>query len=65
VPRTSRNEAGGTACDLYKRGTQTVFGEGARRAAAMFVGEQPGNEEDLAGRRSGAESSSPPRWRRG
>jgi DNA polymerase len=41
---------GCTACDLYKRGTQTVFGEGARHAVAMFVGEQPGNEEDLAGR---------------
>jgi uracil-DNA glycosylase len=38
------------ACDLYKRGTQTVFGEGARRAALMFVGEQPGDQEDLAGR---------------
>jgi DNA polymerase len=38
------------ACDLWKRGTQTVFGEGARQAAVMFVGEQPGNEEDLAGR---------------
>lgn len=42
--------AGCRACDLWKRGTQTVFGEGARNAAAMFVGEQPGNEEDLAGR---------------
>jgi len=38
------------ACDLWTRGTQTVFGEGARRAAAMLVGEQPGNEEDLSGR---------------
>jgi DNA polymerase len=38
------------ACDLWRRGTQTVFGEGARRAAAMLVGEQPGNEEDLSGR---------------
>ena len=38
------------ACDLYKRGTQTVFGEGARRAELMFVGEQPGDAEDLAGR---------------
>jgi DNA polymerase len=37
------------ACDLWRRGTQTVFGEGARHAAAMFVGEQPGNEEDLTG----------------
>ena len=42
--------AGCTACHLYKLGTQTVFGEGARKAAAMFVGEQPGNEEDLSGR---------------
>ena len=38
------------ACDLWKRGTQTVFGEGGSRARIMFVGEQPGNEEDLAGR---------------
>jgi uracil-DNA glycosylase len=38
------------ACDLWKRGTQTVFGEGARKAQVMFVGEQPGNDEDLAGR---------------
>jgi DNA polymerase len=38
------------ACDLYKRGTQTVFGEGAKKAALMFVGEQPGDQEDLAGR---------------
>ena len=37
------------ACDLYKRGTQTVFGDGARRARLMFVGEQPGDQEDLAG----------------
>ena len=38
------------ACDLWKRGTQTVFGEGTRRAIVMFVGEQPGNEEDLTGK---------------
>jgi uracil-DNA glycosylase len=37
------------ACDLYKRGTQTVFGEGGRKAELMFVGEQPGDQEDLAG----------------
>jgi DNA polymerase len=37
------------ACDLWKRGTQTVFGEGASKAKLMFVGEQPGNEEDLTG----------------
>jgi len=38
------------ACDLYKRGTQTVFGEGARKASIVFVGEQPGDQEDLSGR---------------
>jgi DNA polymerase len=37
------------ACDLWKLGTQTVFGEGRSRATVMFVGEQPGNEEDLKG----------------
>ena len=41
--------AGCKACDLYKRGTQTVFGEGPRRAEIMLVGEQPGDAEDLAG----------------
>ena len=38
------------ACDLWKRGTQTVFGEGAPNAKIMFVGEQPGDQEDLEGR---------------
>jgi uracil-DNA glycosylase len=37
-------------CELWKRSTQTVFGEGARRAEVLFVGEQPGNEEDLSGK---------------
>ncbi|HEY1340557.1 MAG TPA: UdgX family uracil-DNA binding protein [Bryobacteraceae bacterium] len=37
------------ACDLWKRGTQTVVGEGAVPARLMLVGEQPGNDEDLAG----------------
>jgi len=37
------------ACDLYKRGTQTVFGEGPSKAEVMFVGEQPGDAEDVAG----------------
>ena len=41
--------AGCRACPLWQRGTQTVFGEGARDAVVMLVGEQPGNEEDLAG----------------
>ena len=36
-------------CDLWKHATQTVFGEGPERAQLMLVGEQPGNEEDLAG----------------
>ena len=36
-------------CHLWRLGTQTVFGEGARKAELMFVGEQPGNEEDLTG----------------
>ncbi len=39
-----------TACDLYKLGTQTVFGEGAKSSEVVFVGEQPGDQEDLAGR---------------
>ena len=42
--------AGCRACDLWKKGTQTVFGEGGRSAELMFVGEQPGDREDLAGR---------------
>ena len=37
-------------CDLWKRGTQTVFGEGRRTAKVVFVGEQPGDQEDLAGK---------------
>jgi DNA polymerase len=39
-----------TRCDLYKPATQTVFGEGPLGASIMFVGEQPGDQEDLAGR---------------
>jgi uracil-DNA glycosylase len=38
------------ACDLWKTGTQTVFGEGEPTAEIVFVGEQPGDKEDLAGR---------------
>ena len=38
------------ACDLWKKGTQTVFGDGRSRSKVMFVGEQPGNEEDLTGK---------------
>jgi DNA polymerase len=39
-----------TACDLHKSGTQTVFGEGGEDAEVVFVGEQPGDQEDLAGK---------------
>jgi len=39
-----------TACHLYKRATQTVFGEGPKRAKLLMLGEQPGNQEDLAGK---------------
>ena len=46
-----RAEAMGcTRCDLYKCGTQTVFGEGPLDARILFVGEQPGDQEDLAGK---------------
>jgi len=37
-------------CELWKKGTQTVFGEGASRAEVMLVGEQPGDKEDLSGK---------------
>jgi DNA polymerase len=37
-------------CDLWKRGTQTVFGEGSSYARVLMVGEQPGDKEDLQGR---------------
>ena len=54
LPRASLTQLreiakGCTACHLYKRGTQTVFGAGAAKAMIVFVGEQPGNEEDLTG----------------
>src|SRR6266498_3241067 len=48
---TLRDAARGCrACPLYRLGTQTVFGEGAPDAQVVLVGEQPGNDEDLAGR---------------
>jgi uracil-DNA glycosylase len=37
-------------CDLYLLGTQTVFGQGPRRAQVLMVGEMPGDQEDLAGK---------------
>jgi len=39
-----------TACHLYQRATQTVFGQGPKGAALMLLGEQPGDQEDLAGK---------------
>jgi DNA polymerase len=49
--RTAKLAADGCqGCELYKRATQTVFGEGRPSAAVMFVGEQPGDAEDLAGK---------------
>jgi len=41
--------AGCKACPLWKTGTQTVFGEGSPKSEVMFVGEQPGDQEDRAG----------------
>ena len=38
------------ACELWRTGTQTVFGEGRAGAPVMLVGEQPGDREDLEGR---------------
>jgi DNA polymerase len=42
--------AGCQACDLWKTGTQTVFGEGKSTSTVMFIGEQPGHQEDLQGK---------------
>src|SRR5438093_10789700 len=39
-----------TACHLYNRATQTVFGEGPKGATMMLVGEQPGDYEDVSGK---------------
>lgn len=56
VPRTRSLKTLGRAvrecrgCDLYKRATQAVFGEGLRTAEILLVGEQPGDREDIAGR---------------
>jgi uracil-DNA glycosylase len=50
LPKLREAAAACKACDLWKTGTQTVFGEGTRNAEILFVGEQPGDKEDLAGR---------------
>jgi uracil-DNA glycosylase len=50
LPKLREAAAGCKACPLHKTGTQTVFGEGTAKAEVMFVGEQPGDREDLEGR---------------
>jgi uracil-DNA glycosylase len=50
LPALREAAAGCKGCDLWKRGTQTVFGEGSAQARVLMVGEQPGDKEDLQGR---------------
>ena len=49
LPRLREAAAGCTACHLYEGATQTVFGEGLQKAKVVFVGEQPGDREDIEG----------------
>jgi DNA polymerase len=49
IPALRKAAEGCRGCHLWKVGTQTVFGEGSRSPSIMFVGEQPGDQEDLAG----------------
>ena len=50
LPRLREAAAGCRGCDLYEGATQTVFGEGLKKAKVMFVGEQPGDREDIEGK---------------
>ena len=50
LPALARDAAGCTRCPLYEGATQVVVGEGPKDAELMFVGEQPGDKEDLAGK---------------
>jgi len=50
LPKLKEAAAGCTACPLHETGTQTVFGEGTSKAEVVFVGEQPGDQEDLQGK---------------
>lgn len=50
LPALRAAAAGCKACDLWKLGTQTVFGEGRATAQVMMIGEQPGDKEDIQGR---------------
>jgi DNA polymerase len=49
LPELAAAAASCRGCDLYKRGTQTVFGAGSDKAEMVFVGEQPGDYEDRLG----------------
>ncbi len=49
LPRLTEAAAGCHGCGLYRNATQTVFGEGSSTAEVMFIGEQPGDQEDLKG----------------
>ena len=50
LPALREAAAGCKGCHLWQVGTQTVFGDGAQKAEVMFVGEQPGDQEDRAGK---------------
>jgi DNA polymerase len=50
LPALREAAAGCRGCHLWQVGTQTVFGEGVRGASALFVGEQPGDQEDRIGK---------------
>src|SRR5579859_7277940 len=50
LPALRAAAAGCKACNLWKLGTQTVFGEGSENARVMMIGEQPGDKEDLQGK---------------
>lgn len=49
LPSLKKAAEGCEACDLYRRASQTVFGEGPKGAKVMLVGEQPGDREDQEG----------------
>lgn len=50
IPKLQAAAAHCRACPLWEKGTQTVFGAGPVEASVLLVGEQPGNDEDLAGK---------------
>ncbi len=50
LPKLREAAAGCRGCHLYEGATQTVFGEGLKKSKVMFVGEQPGDREDIDGK---------------